>query len=80
MHDATHFGLIVLLAAVAFASALFASKLSARTGVPAAAVFLVVAALLSDLFPALVLSTTTVERIATLALIVILFDGGASIG
>jgi len=70
----------VLLAAIAFAAALLASKLSARTGVPAAAVFLVVAALLSDLFPALALSTTTVERIATLALIVILFDGGASIG
>ena len=80
MHDTTHFGLIVLLAAIAFAAALLASKLSARTGVPAAAVFLVVAALLSDLFPALALSTTTVERIATLALIVILFDGGASIG
>jgi potassium/hydrogen antiporter len=43
-------------------------------------VLLVVAALLSDLFPALTLSTTTVERIATLALIVILFDGGTSIG
>jgi len=80
MHDTTHFGLIVLLAAIAFAAALLASKLSARTGVPAAAVFLVVAALLSDLFPALALSTTTVERIATLALIVILFDGGAALG
>jgi cell volume regulation protein A len=48
--------------------------------VPAPALFLVAAALLSDLFPALALSTTTVQRIATLALVVILFDGGASIG
>jgi cell volume regulation protein A len=80
MHDTTHFGLIVLLAAGAFAAALLASKVSARTSIPAPALFLVVAALLSDLFPGLVLSTTTVERIATLALIVILFDGGASIG
>jgi cell volume regulation protein A len=80
VHDATHFALIVLLAAAAFAAALLASKVSARTGVPAAALFLVVAALLSDLFPALALSSTTVERVATLALIVILFDGGASIG
>jgi potassium/hydrogen antiporter len=80
MHDVTHFGLIVLLASIAFSGALLASKLSARTGVPSAALFLVAAALLSDAFPGLELSTITVERIATLALIVILFDGGASIG
>src|SRR5947199_882752 len=80
MHDVTHFGLIVLLGAGAFAAALLASKVSARTPIPAPALFLVAAALLSDAFPGLVLSTGTVERIATLALIVILFDGGASIG
>jgi cell volume regulation protein A len=80
MHDVTHFGLIVLLGAGAFSAALLASKASARTSIPAPAVFLVAAALLSDAFPGLVLSTVTVERIATLALIVILFDGGASIG
>lgn len=80
MHDITHFGLIVLGTACAFSAALLASKLSARTSVPGAALFLVVAAALSDLFPALDVSTQTVERIATIALIVILFDGGASIG
>lgn len=80
MHDVTHFGLIILVAACGFGAALLASKLSARTSIPAAAVFLVAAALLSDAFPGLELSTTTVGRIATLALIVILFDGGASIG
>jgi potassium/hydrogen antiporter len=80
MHEVTHFGLIVLVASGGFSAALLASKLSARISVPAAALFLVAAALLSDLFPALELSTVTVERIATLALIVILFDGGASIG
>ena len=80
MHDITHFGLIVLLAACGFGAALLASKASARTSIPAAAIFLVAAALLSDAFPALELSTETVERIATIALIVILFDGGASIG
>jgi cell volume regulation protein A len=76
----THFGVILLVAAGGFSAALLASKISARTSVPSAALFLVAAALLSDLFPALELSTSTVERIATLALIVILFDGGASIG
>lgn len=80
LSDVTHFGLIVLLGSGAFAAALLASKLSARTAVPAPALFLVAAALLSDAFPGLALSTTAVERIATLALIVILFDGGASIG
>lgn len=80
MRDVTHFGLIILLASAGFSAALLASKLSARTAVPSAALFLVVSALLSDAFPGLALSTTTVERIATLALIVILFDGGASIG
>jgi cell volume regulation protein A len=48
--------------------------------VPGAALFLVIAAVASDVFPSLQLSISTVERIATLALIVILFDGGASIG
>jgi cell volume regulation protein A len=80
VHELTHFGLIVLLGASGLAAALLASKLSVRTSIPAPALFLVAAALISDLFPSLVLSTTTVERVATLALIVILFDGGASIG
>jgi potassium/hydrogen antiporter len=80
VHELTHFGLIVLLGASALAAALLASKLSARTSIPAAALFLVAAAIASDVFPSLALSTTTVERVATLALIVILFDGGASIG
>ena len=61
-------------------AALFASKLSERISVPAAAPFLVVAAVASDLFPRLELSNETVIRVATVALIVILFDGGLSIG
>src|SRR4051794_2531105 len=80
MHDVHHFGLIVLLCAGAFTAALLASKLSARTSIPAPALFLVAAAGLSDAFPGLVLSTGTGERIATLAPIVILFDGGGPIG
>jgi len=80
VHDVTHFGLILLVASVCFAAALFTSKLSARTSIPSAALFLVAAAFLSDALPALALSPTTVERIATIALIVILYDGGASIG
>jgi len=75
-----HFGLIVLVVAAALAAALLGSKLSARLSVPSAAFFLVGAALASDLFPSLALSIRTVERLGTVALIVILFDGGCSIG
>jgi len=51
-----------------------------RLPVPLAAVLLVVAALASDLVPRLTLSIHSVELIASGALVVILFDGGASIG
>lgn len=80
MHELTSFGAGVLLVAGALSAALLASKASARVAVPSAAVFLLAAAIASDLFPSLVLSIATVERIGTLALIVILFDGGFSIG
>jgi cell volume regulation protein A len=51
-----------------------------RLPVPLAAVLLVVAAFASDLVPRLTLSIHTVEFLASAALVVILFDGGASIG
>jgi cell volume regulation protein A len=80
MRDVTHFGLDVVLVAGALSAALLTAKLSARLSVPSAAFFLVAAAVASDIFPSLVLRIQTVERIATLALIVILFQGGSSIG
>jgi cell volume regulation protein A len=80
VHDLTSFGLTVLLVAAALSAALLASKLSARVSIPSAAFFLVAAAVASDLFPSLSVSITTVERIGTVALIVILFNGGSSIG
>jgi len=51
-----------------------------RLPVPLAAVLLVVAAFASDLIPQLTRSIHTVELVASGALVVILFDGGASIG
>ena len=47
---------------------------------PSAAVFLVAAAVASDLAPSLAPSTRAVEWIGTIALVVILFDGGSAIG
>src|SRR6478672_2074256 len=80
MQDVTHFGLDILLVAGALSLALLTAKLSARISVPSAALFLVAAALASEAFSALRLPIETVERLATVALIVILFDGGSSIG
>jgi cell volume regulation protein A len=80
VHDLTSFGLDVLFVAAALSAALLATKLSARIAVPSAALFLVAAAVVSDIAPSLTLSTQAVERIGTIALIVILFDGGSSIG
>ena len=51
-----------------------------RLPLPSAAVFLIVAAAASDAVPSLAPSTHAVEWIGTVALVVILFDGGASIG
>jgi potassium/hydrogen antiporter len=82
MSEIGDFGTIVLIVAVGFSLALVASRLSDRFPVPPPALFLIAAALLSDLFPALgsALSIRTVERIGVVALIVILFDGGMKVG
>jgi cell volume regulation protein A len=80
VHDLTSFGLDVLLFAAALSAALLGSKASARVSVPSAALFLVVAAFASDQYASLALSTKAVEQLGTIALIVILFNGGSSIG
>jgi cell volume regulation protein A len=80
VHDLTSFGLDVLLVAAALSAALLGSKAGARFSVPMAGLLLIAAAVASDLFPSLALSIRAVERIGTVALIVILFDGGSSIG
>lgn len=81
MTEATTFGLIVLVTAVAATLAVLSNRISARTRIPAPAIFLLAAAVASDLRPELGgLSITVVERIVTVALAVILFDGGMHIG
>src|SRR5206468_9068118 len=81
MHEVHEFGVVVLLLATAFALAIVSSRLSERLRVPGPALFLLAAALLSDLFPSLGdVSIRTVERIGVVALVVILFDGGTRIG
>jgi cell volume regulation protein A len=80
--EITDFGLILLVLAGGFALALVAIRFTSWFPVPAPALFLLGAALLSDLFPDLHddVSIKTVERLAVVALIVILFHGGMHIG
>jgi cell volume regulation protein A len=80
--EISDFGLLLLALAGGFAVALLAIRVSSRLPVPAPALFLLGAVLLSDLFPDLRedVSIRTVERLAVVALIVILFHGGLHIG
>src|SRR6266511_5504866 len=82
MGEITDFGLIVLVVSAVFALAVLANKLSERIPVPAPAIFLLAAALAAHFAPRLgrQLSIKDVERVAVVALIVILFDGGMRVG
>ena len=77
----TKFGLIVLVIGLAGTAAVLSNRLSARLRVPAPAFFLVAAVIAAQLWPsAVALPVTTVERVVTVALAIILFDGGMHIG
>jgi potassium/hydrogen antiporter len=82
MEELTSFGAIVLVVSGGLLLALVATKLSERVPVPEPALFLILAAVASDVFPELSdrLSIQDVERIAVVALIVILFNGGTLVG
>lgn len=81
MHDIEAFALIVAALALAVTLAILSNRLSTVIRIPAPAIFLVAAAVMSDVFPRLnALSFESVQRIVTVALAVILFDGGMHIG
>jgi cell volume regulation protein A len=81
MSSLTSFGLTVLVTALAGLAAVLSSRASERLRIPAPAFFLIAAALASDLWPSLGrLSYATVEHVVTVALAVILFDGGMRMG
>src|SRR5438128_4377536 len=82
MHEVHAFGTVVLLVAAGFSLAVGTSRLSERIAVPGPALFLVAAAVVSDIFPTISdrLTIREVERVGVVALVVILFDGGSRIG
>ncbi|HEV7145358.1 MAG TPA: cation:proton antiporter [Pedococcus sp.] len=81
MSDTEHYALAVLLASVAAVAALMLNRLTERIRVPAPLLMLVGAAVVAKLVPALQISdVATVEHVVTIALVLILFDGGMHIG
>jgi len=80
--ETTDFALIVLVVSLVLFLAISLRSLASRFALPAAALFLVLPPIAADVFPGLgrTLSILTVERVTTVALIVILFDGGLHIG
>lgn len=82
MNEIAEFGEIILIVAAGFSLALLGRAITERIAIPSAALFLLAAAVASDLRPELqeAISFVTVERVAVVALIIILFDGGMHIG
>ncbi len=81
MSDVEPFGLVVCLASLALLAAVLSNRVSGWLRVPAPAIFLIVSAVASDLFHGLgSLSIKVDQRIVTVALVLILFEGGMHIG
>ena len=81
MSGESQFGLIILVIGLAGTAAVLSNRLSARLRVPAPAFFLVAAVIAAQLWPsATALPVVTTQRVVTVALAVILFDGGMHIG
>ncbi len=82
MSEISDFGVIVLAVSATVFVALLGMRLADRLSLPYAAVILVGAVAISEVFPSLqdVLSIQQIERLAVVALVVILFEGGLHIG
>ena len=82
MDDVFDFGQLVLVVSGGLLLAIGVRVVAGRLAIPTAGLLLVVAAVASDLVDRLatVLTFEDVQRVATLALVVILFEGGSDIG
>jgi cell volume regulation protein A len=76
-----HYGLIVLLASMVGLAAVVSNRLSQRAKIPVPGLMLAGAAIVVAVVPSVHLAPYhAVERVVTLALVLILFDGGMHIG
>src|SRR5665811_1580076 len=81
MTDTGPFAQLLLILSLVAVAAVLSNRLTARIRVPPPALFLAAAAIAAAVFPGLKAPPKrTVERIVTVALICILFDGGMHIG
>jgi cell volume regulation protein A len=81
MSDVVPFAETVALVAVILMLTVMGNRIAEKSRIPAPAMFLVGAAIASDLMPAWGhISPQVVQRIVTVALIAVLFDGGMHIG
>ncbi len=82
MPEIADFAMILLPIAGALVLAILSSRLSDRLPVPAPGIFLLAAAAAADIWPQIGdwLSIQAVERIAVVALVIILLNGGMDIG
>lgn len=81
MNESAHYALIVLFASAVGLVAVLANRLTERVKVPVALLVLVGAAVAVHAVPAVQAPTErTVERVLTIALVLVLFDGGMHIG
>ncbi len=81
MDDTRHYALVLLLLAATGLAAVLSNRLSARIRIPAPVLFLVAAAVAqAAVVPLHPPGEKDLERIVTVALVLILFDGGLHIG
>jgi potassium/hydrogen antiporter len=80
--EITHYGLVILIVSGIVAVAVLSHKVSEQVPIPAPAIFLFAAAVTVHFWPSIgrQVSVLDVERVPVVALILILFDGGARVG
>ncbi|MEO6510012.1 MAG: cation:proton antiporter [Nocardioides sp.] len=81
MEDVLPFGVAMAAFSLAGLLAVWSNRFSERIHIPAPALFLFAAAIASDVFPSLgTLPMVDVQRVVTVMLVLLLFDGGLHIG
>lgn len=80
MNEASHYALIILFASAVGLVAVMANNVTERIKIPVPFLVLSGAAVTSNLLPGLYPPAHTVDHVVTVALVLVLFDGGMHIG